>query len=114
LSDNGPSYVAGDLATWLREHSMDHLRGAPFHPQTQGKIERFHQTLKNCILRENYYLPGDLEAEIAPSSPTTTTCDTTRQSPTSALLRARPDHLAGSRYARRDSAAKRHILSKRG
>jgi putative transposase len=64
LSDNGPSYVAGDLATWLRDHGMGHVRGAPFHPQTQGKIERWHQTLKNRILLENYYLPGDLEAQI--------------------------------------------------
>jgi putative transposase len=35
------------------------------HPQTQGKIERWHQTLKNRILLENYYLPGDLETQIA-------------------------------------------------
>ena len=34
------------------------------HPQTQGKIERWHQTLKNRILLENYFLPGDLEAKI--------------------------------------------------
>ena len=40
------------------------MRGAPCHPQTQGKIERWHQTLKNRILLENYYLPGDLEAQI--------------------------------------------------
>ena len=33
-------------------------------PQTQGKIERWHQTLKNRILLENYYLPGDLEGQI--------------------------------------------------
>ena len=39
---------------------MGHVRGAPYHPQTQGKIERWHQTLKNRILLENYYLPGDL------------------------------------------------------
>ena len=32
--------------------------------QTQGKIERWHQTLKNRILLENYYLPGDLQAKI--------------------------------------------------
>jgi putative transposase len=44
---------------------MVHIRGAPCHPQTQGKIERWHQTLKNRILLENYYLPGDLEAQIA-------------------------------------------------
>ncbi len=35
-----------------------------YHPQTQGKIERWHQTLKNRILLENYFLPGDLEAKI--------------------------------------------------
>ena len=43
---------------------MSHVRGAPLHPQTQGKIERWHQTLKNRILLENYFLPGDLEARI--------------------------------------------------
>ena len=36
-----------------------------YHPQTQGKIERWHQTLKNRILLENYFLPGDLEAQIS-------------------------------------------------
>jgi transposase InsO family protein len=64
LSDNGSSYVSGDLAEWLDDRDMDHTRGAPYHPQTQGKIERWHQTLKNRILLENYYLPGDLEAQI--------------------------------------------------
>ena len=64
LSDNGPSYVSADLAEWLDGQSMDHLRGAPYHPMTQGKIERWHQTLKNRILLENYYLPGELEAQI--------------------------------------------------
>lgn len=46
-------------------NGMDHTRGAPCHPQTQGKIERWHQTLKNRILLENYFLPGDLERQIA-------------------------------------------------
>ncbi len=64
LSDNGPSYISGDLAEWLDDRDMKHTRGAPYHPQTQGKIERWHQTLKNRILLENYYLPGDLEAQI--------------------------------------------------
>jgi transposase InsO family protein len=64
LSDNGSSYIAGDLAQWLDDQGMEHVRGAPYHPQTQGKIERWHQTLKNRILLENYYLPGDLEAHI--------------------------------------------------
>jgi putative transposase len=64
LSDNGSSYVSADLAEWLDREDMDHVRGAPYHPMTQGKIERWHQTLKNRILLENYYLPGNLEAEI--------------------------------------------------
>jgi transposase InsO family protein len=42
---------------------MDHVRGAPFHPQTQGKIERWYQTMKNRVLLENYYLPGNLERQ---------------------------------------------------
>ena len=62
--DNGSSYVSGDLAEWLKDRGMKHSRGAPYHPQTQGKIERWHQTLKNRILLENYVLPGDLEAQI--------------------------------------------------
>lgn len=62
LSDNGSSYVSGDLAEWLQDKGMKHSRGAPYHPQTQGKIERWHQTLKNRILLESYFLPGDLEA----------------------------------------------------
>jgi len=64
LSDNGSSYISGELAEWLDQQRMTHVRGAPYHPQTQGKIERWHQTLKNRILLENYYLPGDLEAQI--------------------------------------------------
>ena len=43
---------------------MGNVRGAPYHPQTQGKIERWHQTLKNRILLENYFFPADLEAQI--------------------------------------------------
>jgi len=64
LSDNGSSYISGDLADWLTDNKMNHVRGAPYHPQTQGKIERWHQTLKNRILLENYFLPGDLEKQI--------------------------------------------------
>jgi transposase InsO family protein len=65
LSDNGSSYISGELAQWLDRRKMEHVRGAPNHPQTQGKIERWHQTLKNRILLEHYYLPGDLEAQIS-------------------------------------------------
>jgi putative transposase len=59
------SYISGELAHRLAAEGMDHARGAPRHPQTQGKIERWHQTLKNRILLENYYLPGALEEAVA-------------------------------------------------
>ena len=64
LSDNGASYISEGLANYIRDNGMSHVRGAPYHPQTQGKIERWHQTLKNRILLENYFLPGDLEHQI--------------------------------------------------
>jgi putative transposase len=64
LSDNVSSYVTGDLATWLGQQNIKHVRGAPSHPMTQGKIVRWHQTMKNRILLENDFLPGDLEAKI--------------------------------------------------
>jgi putative transposase len=65
LSDNGPSYVSAQLGSWLAEHGMTHTRGKPYHPMTQGKIERYHRSMKNQILHENYYLPGQLEARLA-------------------------------------------------
>ena len=65
LSDNGPGFISSVFAQWLEQHGIQHVRGAPAHPQTQGKIERRHQTMKNLILLENYYLIGALEAEIA-------------------------------------------------
>jgi putative transposase len=65
LSDNGPSYLSAQLGAWLEERGMSHTRGKPYHPMTQGKIERYHRSLKNRILLENYYLPGQLEARLA-------------------------------------------------
>ena len=65
LSDNGPSYLSAQLGSWLAEHGMTHTRGKPYHPMTQGKIERYHRSMKNQILLENYYLPGQLEARLA-------------------------------------------------
>jgi len=64
LSDNGASYISEELAIWLEGKGMSYVCGAPYHPQTQGKIERWHQILKNRILLENYFLLGDLENQI--------------------------------------------------
>jgi len=61
LSDNGACYISGELKKYLDEHSIGHVRGAPYHPQTQGKIERYHRTMKNLIKLQHYYLPGELE-----------------------------------------------------
>lgn len=65
MSDNGSSYISEDLATWLDGKGLKHVRGAPCHPHTQDRIERWRQTFKNCILLENCYLPEHLERQVA-------------------------------------------------
>ena len=64
LSDNGPCYISGELADYLQENGMAHTRGRPYHPQTQGKIERWHRSMKKQILLNNYYLPGELQEQL--------------------------------------------------
>jgi transposase InsO family protein/transposase-like protein len=64
LSDNGPCYVSKQLKDYLSDKAMTHIRSAPYHPQTQGKIERYHRSLKNVVTLDNYYFPGDLELSI--------------------------------------------------
>jgi len=64
LSDNGPCYLSGELKDYLRRRDIEHTRGAPYHPMTQGKIERYHRSMKNVVKLNNYYSPGDLIAEI--------------------------------------------------
>jgi len=65
LSDNGPCYISGALATYLEMHGFAHTRGAPYHPMTQGKIERYHRSLKNVVKLDQYYGPWELERAIA-------------------------------------------------
>ncbi len=65
LSDNGPAYLSGELAQYLQAHGIQHTRGQPYHPMTQGKIERWHRSLKNVICLENHYFPWQLEQAIA-------------------------------------------------
>jgi len=64
LSDNGPAYVSKDLRAYLKERGFEHTRGRPYHPQTQGKIERYHRSMKNVVKLEHYYFPWELRAAI--------------------------------------------------
>ena len=64
LSDNGPCYVAGEMREYMKSKNIKQVHGAPMHPQTQGKIERYHRSLKNVVKLEHYYNFLDLEAAI--------------------------------------------------
>lgn len=65
LSDNGSAYISADLAKYLAPYQIQHIHGAPYHPQTQGKIERYHRSIKNVICLEHHYFPWQLEQAIA-------------------------------------------------
>ena len=64
LSDNGPGYVSRAFRDYLGMVGIRHILAAPFHPQTNGKLERYHQTLKRDVNQVPYELPSDLEAAI--------------------------------------------------
>ena len=64
LSDNGPCYLSKELKEYLDRQGMEHTRGAPYHPMTQGKIERYHRSMKNVVKLQHYYFPWELEQEI--------------------------------------------------
>ncbi len=55
LSDNGPCYISAELQDWLKENGLSHTRGKPYHPMTQGKIERWHRSLKKGQVRERLH-----------------------------------------------------------
>ena len=65
LSDNGPCYIGQELAEYLNEKKIKHIRGKPLHPQTQGKIERYDRTMKNVVKLENYYSPDELKYRLS-------------------------------------------------
>ena len=65
LSDNGPGYVSAERAADLERHGLGHTRGAPYHPMTQGNIERYHRSMKNVVKLEKSYSPWALERAIA-------------------------------------------------
>jgi len=65
LSDNGPCYIAGELKDYFNDIGVKHIHGSPLHPQTQGKIERYHRSMKNVVKLDNYYTPDALRKAIA-------------------------------------------------
>lgn len=62
LSDNGSCYIATELKSYLKDnYQIEQVHGRPNHPQTQGKIERYHRTMKNVVKLDNYFAPEELE-----------------------------------------------------
>jgi len=64
LSDNGSGYVSRAFGDYLRLVGIRHILAAPFHPQTNGKIERYHRTLKGEINQLPRDLPSALKEAI--------------------------------------------------
>ena len=60
LSDNGPGYLSRQFNDYLRLVGIRHIIASPYHPQTNGKIERYHRTIKGEISLEPYEMPSKL------------------------------------------------------
>ena len=65
LSDNGSGYVSRGFRDYLHMVGINHILAAPYHPQTNGKLERYHQTIKQVVKQVPYEVPSDLGAAIA-------------------------------------------------
>jgi len=64
LSDNGSAYISKELRDYLEANEIRHIRTKPYHPMTQGEIERYHRSMKNIILLDHYYSPSELKERI--------------------------------------------------
>ena len=64
LSDNGSGYVSRAFGDYLRLLGIKHILASPFHPQTNGKVERYQQTLKGEISQVSYDMPSELRQAI--------------------------------------------------
>jgi transposase InsO family protein len=65
LSDNGAGYISRAFQDYLHLVGIRHILAAPFHPQTNGKLERYHRTIKREVNQIPYEFPGQLERAIA-------------------------------------------------
>ena len=64
LSDNGACFISSELKTYLEKVKIKPIHGRRGHPQTQGKIERYHRSIKNVINLDNYYHPEQLKEAV--------------------------------------------------
>ncbi len=53
ISDNGPLFIAREFQSYVRLCGMTHVRTSPYYPQSNGKIERWHKTMKSTAIRPN-------------------------------------------------------------
>ncbi len=51
ITDNGPQFISGDFKQFIRVSGMSHVRTSPYYPQSNGKIERYHRTIKSECIR---------------------------------------------------------------
>jgi putative transposase len=65
LSDNGPAFIADALKEYLRPYDIRQIHGRAHHPQTQGKIERYHRSMKSIVKLTTFFFPWELEQAIA-------------------------------------------------
>jgi len=64
VSDRGPALISGDLKNYLHDQEIHHILASPYHPQTNGKIERYHKSLKSKVKLHVYACPNELKGEV--------------------------------------------------
>jgi len=92
ISDNGPQFVAKDFKAFIRLSGMTHVRTSPYYPQSNGKIESWHKTVKRECIRRRHPVSGRRAANCGPP----TSSSTIRFVSTAALATSRRGSAAGT------------------